>query len=191
MKKIKEKDMKKYGIIAMLVVIVILLGVGVVYAVKNYNKDDIVTVNTSDIKYTLSSNQLDSVKQPEVKVDVKYYVLPEAKNTLEYIDFNTLVKLFQNQKRSIVVLSDSTCSSCAEYLPLLTSALEKYNAHAYVIDFTKLAGYEVIDLKKYIAFEGTPTTYIISNSKVDHVLTGSADIETISAFVDYFYVRNN
>ena len=100
MRKIKNKDVKKYSIITMLVVIVILIIVGIIYAIKNYNRDDIVTVNTKDVKYTLSTNQLDGVEQPKVKVDVKYYVLPEAKNTLEFIDFKCSSNEFSISEKS-------------------------------------------------------------------------------------------
>ena len=175
MRKIKNKDVKKYSIITMLVVIVILIIVGIIYAIKNYNRDDIVTVNTKDVKYTLSTNQLDGVEQPKVK----------------FIDFKTVIRLFQTEKKSILVLSDSTCSNCSAYLPVLTEALDSFNEHAYVLDMTEIDGTEVLELANYLAYDGTPTTFIISNSKVDHVLTGYSDLDTIKSFIDYFYIRNN
>ena len=191
MKKIKEMDVKKVSIIVLLVIMFCLVFFGVFYAIKNYNREDIVTIDTKDIKRTIGDGQLDSVSQPDVNVEVKYYVLPETKSTLEYINTDTLKKLFQNQTKSIVVVSDDTCTNCADYLPILESALKKYNLSAYIINLNDLDEKGIHELYQYVYYEGTPTTYIIQSSKVNHVLTGSVDEETILSFIDYFYIRNN
>ena len=43
--------------------------------------------------------------------------------------------------------------------------------------------------KKYIYFEGTPTTFIIDQGKVSHVFNGATSKETLQAFIDLYYVR--
>ena len=190
MKKIKNIDKKKCGIIVLLTLIVVLLIFGSVYAIKNHNREDIKTFNNNDVRYTLSSGQLDGVKQPEVNVEVKYYVLPETKSTLDEIHVDTLKKLFQNEKKSIVIVSRDDCSACSDYKPKLIKVLEKLGLSAYDLNLSKLSSEEVNELFKYIDFDGTPTTYIIANSKVNHMIEGSIDEDTIVSFIDYFYYRN-
>ena len=187
----KDINIKLYSIIAMFVIMVGLVIFEVIYAFKNYNRDDIYTVDTKGFQYTLQEGQLDGIEQPKVNVEVKYYILPEAKSTLEYINVDTLKKLFQNEKKSIVVYSDENCGNCARYLPKLEKILEALGYHAYVLDKSKLSADELSELLKYIDFEGTPTTYIIANSKVNHTLTGDVEEDVITSFIDYFYIRNN
>ena len=189
----KKKDMniKFYAIIAIFVAMVGLIIFGVIYAIGHRNESDVYKVDTGNFRFTLDEDQLDGIKQPEVNVDVIYYTLPTTKSTLEYINVDTLKKLFQNEKKSIVVLSDEGCSNCAEYLPKLENSLNNMGYSAYVIDKSKLNSNELKELSNYIDYEGTPTTYIISNSKVHHVLTGNVDEDVAVAFIDYFYTRNN
>ncbi|MBE6158753.1 MAG: thioredoxin family protein [Firmicutes bacterium] len=191
MKNLKNIDKKKIGIIILLVLIVGLLVFGVIYAIKNHNRDDIKTYNNNNVKYTLSAGQLDGTSQPEVKVDVKYYILPETKSTLEEINVDTLKRLFQTEKKSLVIVSREDCSACMEYKPMLTKVLEKLGMSAYEINLSKLSDDETKELFKYIDYEVTPATYVIANSKVNHILEGSVDEDTLLSFIDYFYYRNN
>ena len=62
---------------------------------------------------------------------------------------------------------------------------------AYKINISDLTNDELSELYNYIDFNGTPTTYIISNGKAIHTYTGTADQDTLSSFIDYFYIRNN
>ncbi len=191
MKNLKNIDKKKCMIIILLIVIVGLLIFGFIYAISNHNREDIKTFNSNDIKYTLSTGQLDGTKQPEVKVDVKYYILPETKSTLEEINVDTLKRLFQTEKKSIVIVSREDCSACIEYKPMLTNVLEKLGISAYEINLTKLSDDETKELFKFIDYEVTPATYVIANSRVNHILEGSVDEDTLISFIDYFYYRNN
>ena len=191
MKNLKNIDKKKIGIIILLVLIVGLLVFGVIYAIKNHNRDDIKTYNNNNVKYTLSAGQLDGISQPEVKVDVKYYILPETKSTLEEINVDTLKRLFQTEKKSLVIVSREDCSACMEYKPMLTKVLEKLGMSAYEINLSKLSDDETKELFKYIDYQVTPATYVIANSKVNHILEGNVDEDTLISFIDYFYYRNN
>jgi hypothetical protein len=74
---------------------------------------------------------------------------------------------------------------------MLTNVLEKLGISAYEINLTKLSDDETKELFKYIDYEVTPATYIIANSKVNHILEGSVDEDTLLSFIDYFYYRNN
>ena len=191
MKNLKNIDKRKCMIIVLLVLIVGLLIFGSIYAIKNHNRDDIKTFNSNDIKYTLTKGQLDGTKQPEVNVDVKYYILPETKSTLEEINVDTLKRLFQTEKKSLVIVSRDDCSACLEYKPMLTKVLDKYGISAYDINLSKLSENDIKELFNYIVYDVTPATYVIANSKVNHILEGSVDEDTLISFIDYFYYRNN
>lgn len=191
MKKINKNDIKTYSIVLLLFIIVALIIFGIVFAFKNYNRDDMVTLKDFKARYTLANDQLDSVTQPTPNVKITSSELPKANNTLEDISLKELKQLFQTDKKSILVLVKDGCAYCSDIEPKLTEALNSLNLKAYRINVSKLSSNELEESYKYIEYEGTPTIFIINNGKAIHTLTGTTDIETLKAFFDYFYTRNN
>ena len=191
MLKMKENKIKLIGISILLVAILGLVVYGVYYAIKNHNRSDIMTLDKIDASYTLSEDQLDTIKQPNVEEAVTLDTLPETTSTIQEVNLKTMEKLFKTSQKSILVLVKDGCSFCEDYLPKLKEALEYYEISAYEINISNLKQNEYNELFNYVDFEGTPTTYVIQNSKVLHTLTGTTDIETIISFIDYFYIRNN
>ena len=156
-----KKNIKFYVIIVLLLLIIGLTIFGVIYAIKNHNKTDILTIDNMNNKITINSNQLDSISQPITDAPLVYKELPFEKGTKEDIKFE------------------------------IENTLNYYNIKAYKIDISKISSNASIDMYNYIDYEGTPTTYIINSGKVKHVLSGSVDEDTLKAFIDYFYLRNN
>lgn len=186
-----NNNLKKYIIIIICILIIGLIVYGVFFAIKNHNRGDIKTVDNIKASYTINSDQLDSIKQPEVNEDVTLDSLPEAKNILQEIDVKTLKKLFKTSKKSILFLVKDDCQYCDAFLPIVNETLNDMNISAYKINVSEVTIAEYGELFNYINFEGTPTTYIIQNSKVLHTLTGGVDKDTLKSFIDYFYIRNN
>ena len=173
------------------IAIACLIVFGIYYASKNYNKGDVKTVDDIPAKYSIKSNQLDKIDQPTVNEKITLDTLPEAKDTIQEIDFKNFKKLFKTSKKSILFLVKDDCSYCKKYLPIVEESLKNMNINAYKININKLAIVDYEELFNYVSFEGTPTTFIIQNSKVLHNLSGDVDKETFESFVDYFYIRNN
>ncbi len=186
-----KKNIKFYVIIVLLLLIIGLTIFGVIYAIKNHNKTDILTIDNMNNKITINSNQLDSISQPITDAPLVYKELPKAKDTITEIDFKTFKKIFQTEGKSILILVKDRCNYCDQFIPTFENTLNYYNIKAYKIDISKISSNASIDMYNYIDYEGTPTTYIINNGKVKHVLSGSVDEDTLKAFIDYFYLRNN
>lgn len=191
MKKIKKNDLKIIMIIILLLISIFLIVYGVNFAIKNYNRDDIMTLKNFDAKYTINSNQLDNISMPTPNLKIIYSELPKTSNTIESIDLKTVKKLFQTDKKSILILVKDDCTYCDDLLKSFEEVLKNSNLNAYKINVDELTVNQLNELYNYINFDEAPTTYIINNANVKHSLSGTADKETINAFIDYFYIRNN
>ncbi len=183
------KNNKKYIIIILSIVLVGLIIFCFIYAIKNKNAEDIKKID--NMKYTMQPNQLDSIKLPEVKVEVNSKTLPNTTSTLTDIDVSTLEKLFKTSEKSIVLLVKNDCSYCQEFEPRVKELLEKLKINAYRINISNYSDSDMAKLFDYLNFEGTPTTFVIENGKVNHTLSGVVDNDTFVAFIDYFYFRSN
>ncbi|MBR1416665.1 MAG: thioredoxin family protein [Bacilli bacterium] len=185
-------DKKKLiTIICLLVVIFLLIIYAIYFAITHHNAEDIMKVDNLDAKYTLSNSQLDSIPQPNVNEEIILDTLPKANNIIENIDMKTIKQLFKTSKKSILVLVKDGCIYCEQYLPILEEVLKEFNMNAYKVNISTLNEEDFDILYDYLDYEGTPTTYIIQNSKVLHTLTGLTDKDTLKSFIDYFYIRNN
>ena len=190
MKKIKD-NVRLYTILVLLLIVIFLIVYGVLYASKNYNREDIMTLDNFSARYTISKDQLDTISMPSPNLDLIYNELPKTTSTIEEIDLKTIKKIFQTNKKSILVLVKNDCSFCEEYLPKFEEALKSYNISSYKINISNISSDDFKELYNYIEFDGTPTTYVIDKGKATHSLSGTVDIDTLKAFIDYFYIRNN
>ena len=190
-KNVDNSNIKLYIILALLLVIIGLVIFVVVYAFNNKNNEDVKKLNDFKAEYTLNEDQLDKVELPEVNEKITLEDLPNTTDTLTQININTLKKLFQTNKKSILFLMKNDCSFCEEFEPRVKEVLDKLKVKAYKINLSDLKQEERAEMLKYINFNGTPTTYTIRNGKVTHTLTGSVDDDTFASFIDYFYLRSN
>ena len=182
----------RYAIVYILLFIMfVLLLVGVVYAIKHYNADQKINIKDFDTYYTISEDQLDIIAQPAPGLPLTLNTLPKTVGTITEIDFKNVKKLFQNKKKSIMILVSDICDSCKNYYKTLEEVLEDQGLFVYKVNLSKLSTKEMKELKEYIDYDGLPTTYIINKGKAQHSLTGSVDKETLEAFIDYFYTREN
>jgi len=178
-------DKKKIILVSILSVIAVgLLGYGVYYL---FSGDDGNTVTTDLEVVTPSANKVDQVAIRDLDIEVTNDNLPDTDGVLTEIDYETFKSLFTTSKRSILILVSNTCDNCTEYLPEVKDALGTLGIEAYEIVIDNLGVDE--DITKYIAFKGTPTTYIIENGNVTHTFTGKTSSKTIQAFFDLYYLR--
>ncbi len=63
-----------------------------------------------------------------------------------------------NKETFILVISQTGCSHCEQYLPELEKTLKEVNKEAYLLNITGLSNENADTLNKYVNFSGTPTT---------------------------------
>lgn len=94
------------------------------------------------------------------------------------ITVSELETKIQNKETFILVVSQTGCSHCKQYLPELNRTLKKINLTAYDLNVTGLKSEEATTLNKYINFSGTPTTFFYRDGEEKTTLnriTGYAD----------------
>ena len=87
----------------------------------------------------------------------------EQKGELVVLSFDELQAKIDNKDSFILVVTQTTCSHCAEYRPILTAVLEKYNVVAYEIESDKLTTEERGLMNDIANVSGTPTTIFIED----------------------------
>ena len=122
-----RNKLKNFSIIFLLLVIVILVIFGIFYAVKNHNRSEIYTVDTKDIKHTINSSQIDKIVLPKSTLKILYKDLPKTKETINELDFKTFKKLFQTNKKSLLILVKDGCAYCENFLPIVENTLKELN----------------------------------------------------------------
>ena len=89
----------------------------------------------------------------------------EENNHLVEISFKELQEKIDNKDSFILLLSQTTCSHCAEYRPVLKKVLKNYDIYAYEIATDKLDKEQTAKLKDIANASGTPTTVFIENGE--------------------------
>lgn len=74
------------------------------------------------------------------------------------IKVSELEEKINNKDTFILVISQTGCSHCEQYLPELDRALKEVDLNAYVLNVTGLDSANSSTLAKYVNFSGTPTT---------------------------------
>lgn len=101
----------------------------------------------------------------------------EEENHLIEISFSELQEKVNNKDSFILVLSQTGCSHCAEYKPILKKVLNKYDVVAYELVTDLINKEENAKLKDIANFSGTPTTvFIVDGEEVNtyNRIVGSA-----------------
>ncbi len=81
------------------------------------------------------------------------------------VTYTELEEKINNQEDFVLVITQSGCSHCKQYLPELNRALKEVNFVAYELNIRKLTKEETTALTKYVSFSGTPTTVFFKEGK--------------------------
>lgn len=84
----------------------------------------------------------------------------EDKHLIE-LNFSKVEEKVNNKETFILLLSQETCSHCAQYKPILKKVLAKHDIIAYELQIDKLTKEETAKLKDIANASGTPTTIFI------------------------------
>lgn len=101
----------------------------------------------------------------------------EDKNSsLVNITTTELESKIENKDTFILVLSQTGCSHCEQYLPELDRTLKEYDIKAYVLNISEASEADSKKLIQYVNFSGTPTTVFF---------TEGVEKTTLNRFVGY------
>lgn len=109
------------------------------------------------------------------------------------INYDNLIKKFENKDNFILFIGSSECSHCQSYKPKLEAVIKVNQIKVYYIDVNKLAAQENEILESYVPYSGTPYTAFIEQGKVKenglHIV-GDRDIDYIEkAFQKNGYIK--
>ena len=79
------------------------------------------------------------------------------------LSYNELVKKIENKDSFVLVYTQTTCSHCIEYKPILKKTLYKNKLYGYEIVIDKLNTEEKAKIKDIANVSGTPTTIFIKD----------------------------
>lgn len=87
-----------------------------------------------------------------------YNFVFKKETKLVNINVYELENKVNNKENFVLVISQTGCSHCEQYLPELDKALQEVNLNAYVLNISNLTKEDASTLSKYANFSGTPTT---------------------------------
>ncbi len=87
----------------------------------------------------------------------------DEEKRLIQLTFNELQEKVNNKETFILLLSQSDCSHCAQYKPILKKVLAKHDIYAYELEIDKISKEDNAKLKDIANTSGTPTTIFIEN----------------------------
>ena len=105
-----------------------------------------------------------------------------SKEYLVEIKYKEVMKKVENKDSFILLLSQTTCSHCAEYKPKLKRVTKKYKVYVYYLETDLLSEKEEKEIKKLFSFTGTPTTVFVTDGEEKTAATrinGDADEKKI------------
>ncbi len=100
------------------------------------------------------------------------------------LSINELKEKCENKESFILVISQTTCSHCAEYKPRIKKVLAKYEITGYYIEKDLLSEEETAELANIANINGTPTTVFIENGEEESTTTrlvGAKSVEAIES----------
>lgn len=107
----------------------------------------------------------------------------ENKHLVE-ITYKELEEKVNNKETFILVLTQTNCSHCHEYKPVLKKVLHENNIYAYEVSTDKLTKEENSKLKDIANTSGTPTTVFIENGEEKSTYSRIVGTQTESKIVN-------
>ena len=86
-----------------------------------------------------------------------------SKYGLFELKYDDVMEKFNNKENFVLVISQTECTHCIIYKPVLRSISKKYKIKTYYIDVDILSDKETEELKKYVSYSDTPSTLFIKD----------------------------
>lgn len=90
-----------------------------------------------------------------------------GKSYLNEIEYDEIIEKIENKEDFVLLISQTTCSHCANYKPKLKDVANEYKLNVYYIDVDLLEEEEYNNLNSYLSFKtaGTPVTLFLLNGE--------------------------
>lgn len=85
--------------------------------------------------------------------------------SIEEINLTTLKDKLNNKDKFVLVVTQTGCSHCTAYLPVLEEIGEEYKLKFYDINITNLADEEKTEFNSLVRISGTPTTIFYTDGE--------------------------
>ena len=85
--------------------------------------------------------------------------------SIEEINLTTLKDKINNKDKCVLVVTQTGCSHCTAYLPVLEEIGEEYKLKFYDINMTNLADEEKTEFNSLVRISGTPTTIFYTDGE--------------------------
>lgn len=85
--------------------------------------------------------------------------------SIEEINLTTLRDKINNKDKFVLVVTQTGCSHCTAYLPVLEEIGEEYKLKFYDINMTNLADEEKTEFNSLVRISGTPTTIFYTDGE--------------------------
>ena len=87
------------------------------------------------------------------------------------IDLASFKEKVANKEKFVLVVTQTGCSHCIAYLPVLEEVGEEYKLTFYDINMTDLSDEEKTEFNKLVRISGTPTTFFYTDGEEQSTTT--------------------
>lgn len=91
--------------------------------------------------------------------------------SIEDINLTTLKAKIDNKEKFVLVITQTGCSHCMAYLPILEEIGEDYKLTFYDLNMTNLSDEEKVEFNKLVRISGTPTTIFYTDGEEQSTTT--------------------
>ena len=88
------------------------------------------------------------------------------------LTFKELESKLNNQDSFVLIITQTGCSHCEAYLPVVQNVSDKYKVDFYVLNRTNISDEERTKLKNIANISGTPTTLFYTSGEEKSALNG-------------------
>ena len=107
---------------------------------------------------------------------------------VDEITYSEFKEKVNGSKKSVILVGRDDCSHCITYKPVITKVAEEYDFTVYYINTNKISDSNDFNaLWDFIEAEGTPTTAIVSEGKLQAVHEGEMTRSDLIAFLKANY----
>lgn len=76
-----------------------------------------------------------------------------------------VIEKINNKESFVLVISQTTCTHCISYKPVLESVAKKYKIKTYYVDVNLFSEEKDNEFKKYVSYSDTPSTLFIKDGE--------------------------
>lgn len=174
--------MKKNIIITILS---ILLSISIiVIIITNIGYKDEINKLEEDLNQSKETNSVykEAIENMTSSNDDNYTSKENEYSNIIQINYDTYDKMVSQKQDFILIATQTYCSHCHDYKPILNEVLQDNNLIAYEIDLLTISDEEKSLFKDQTNVTGTPTTLFYKNGELnsENRLVGSASEDTLT-----------